>query len=402
MDADQFMWQSIPIGGFDISPVQYAALFPDLSAMDDRQAMEHYRNHGKAEIQAKLRLPDRDRLGTVMVQQLSRSPQARPSPFIQYRTAHSTSEWLTVIFSHTFVPEGKFAMRHVFADAPGALLFFNTRDNDWYQRGIPEFADNIASLTQVIRRIMARFGHEKLRCIGSSMGAYAAIAVGRRANADEVIAADPEIEIGHPFFRSLEWNRARIFDPEAADLAADIAILRDRLTLFIAGSDPMEAANVGHLLEMGERFTLVECAHGETFAMFMDWPAYIAAPENGALAVLQSGARGKVRSREHYARLARVFLLSMTREYPAALELTNALLPDEPWLHLYATVLCYLVGNHHDAFAHLGASSHRSFERTGKTSVSIIMECRERFALNHKEEQSVLDFFRFYHRTPKN
>lgn len=69
--------------------------------------------------------------------------------------------------------------------------------SSWYQNGVKGMGDDIFSLAEHIKDLCNKYRFEKIFCIGASMGAYGALALGALLNAHKVIAISPQIVLHH-------------------------------------------------------------------------------------------------------------------------------------------------------------------------------------------------------------
>ncbi|WP_421201903.1 hypothetical protein [Aeromonas enteropelogenes] len=108
-------------------------------------------------------------------------------------------ESIIYAFSALNTPKGKFQFFNSLAGIDANLTFINSKDNDWYQRGIPGVNDELSDCARVI---IKNKEHLYKVCIGSSMGGYGAGLYSIEINADVAILFGSEFKIGLPFSRS--------------------------------------------------------------------------------------------------------------------------------------------------------------------------------------------------------
>jgi hypothetical protein len=82
------------------------------------------------------------------------------------------------------------------------LIFVKDVKNQWYNRQLPGLGDNVADITEGLRRLTR--GYRKVSTFGSSMGGYASILYGGMLGAEHVVALSPQTLLREPFPR---YNR---------------------------------------------------------------------------------------------------------------------------------------------------------------------------------------------------
>jgi hypothetical protein len=265
--------------GVELSPAQYRFLFPDLLAGiaegDDAHAHRHYVSHGEAEIARGARIVSPDRLAQVRAQRLSPgAPDATPSDY--FRLAPRTGGTLDLCFSYTNIPRGKFNFTHL--HAVNSVLFLNSSDNDFYQRGIPGVTASIDETAEWIRRIASSLHVDTIRTFGGSSGGYAAALFGALLNADAIYAFGPLFDLGGRYCRSTLWNRTRSFDPKYRNITALVRGCADRCNFLFPTFNLFEYHQIAAVFDLrpaGLHFSEEFHPGGG----FMDFAALFSTPE---------------------------------------------------------------------------------------------------------------------------
>lgn len=78
---------------------------------------------------------------------------------------------LLVFFAGTNKTDGKFDFWRVGNAQPEHRLFLNNGRNEWYQNGVPGFADSVGGIGRKIESIAASLGAVEIILHGVSMGA---------------------------------------------------------------------------------------------------------------------------------------------------------------------------------------------------------------------------------------
>ncbi|AXF66376.1 hypothetical protein [Leclercia sp. W17] len=103
-------------------------------------------------------------------------------------------------FSAINIPSGQFQFYKLLSETDANLTLINSKDNDWYQRGIPGIHENIQNCVKFL--LDKNKGNGQTICIGSSMGGYGAGLYGAKSSANIVIIFGAEFKLGLPFSRS--------------------------------------------------------------------------------------------------------------------------------------------------------------------------------------------------------
>jgi len=120
------------------------------------------------------------------------------NPYVMQIDKNSENNILA--FSAINIPSGQFQFYKILSESNANLILINSKDNDWYQRGIPGLHENIQSCVEYL--VKKHNGNGLTICIGSSMGGYGAGLYGAKSNADIVIIFGAEFKLGLPFSRS--------------------------------------------------------------------------------------------------------------------------------------------------------------------------------------------------------
>jgi len=260
----------------ECSPAQYRWAFDDLRGLTATEAEAHHREFGSAEIASFVRVASPDRLLKIALQRLSSFPELPPS---QYFHAAPGRDRLDVFFSHANIAEGYHAWRGVGAGT-ATQLFINTHQNDWYRNGVPDVTQSLIDTARWIEQACTFLKVSRVRLFGSSMGAYAAIAVGAELGADQVYAFDPELIVGRSHYRSARWAPDRHYPEEVRNIVGRCAELGRRLHLFQAAWDLQEARWIATALATGIVTRLIHAFHGAS-ATVIDWPTFFTTDSAG-------------------------------------------------------------------------------------------------------------------------
>ncbi len=234
----------VQLGGAEISPRQYRHAFADLrAALPERDAsiLWHYHAYGRAEIKSGHRVAEKDTLAAITFQNFStRFWGDAPSPY--FKVVLGETDTLDIVFAYTFIHEGQFQLDTV--PSRNTRLFLNTRDNDFYQRGIPGVTATIEETAAWLGKIVAHLAPRTIRTHGSSMGGYAALLFGHLLGADGVYTTAPQVRLGNPYCRSWEWNRARVYHARWRDLTPVLASMIDRTRILFPVGEIFEYDHV--------------------------------------------------------------------------------------------------------------------------------------------------------------
>ncbi len=212
-------------------------------------------------------------------QSLSDEPAADPS--LYFSLAPGTSRTLDLIFSHTYIPPGKFNLKRDSQHSPNWRLFLNCAGNDYYQRGIPGVAASVDRTAAWLARVIAGLDVSFVRAIGVSMGGYAALLFGHLLSADCIISVGPEIVIGVPHDRSFIWYEEKFFDPCYRDLSAILKAADARARIVFPAYDVADFLHIRCAQEAScPQIIYLHAFH--TGGQWLDWPKILAADRDVA------------------------------------------------------------------------------------------------------------------------
>ncbi|NYT79747.1 hypothetical protein H0A71_22530 [Alcaligenaceae bacterium] len=155
------------------------------------------------------------------------------------------SSRLLVFFAGTNKTDGRFDFWRVGNSQTDHKLFLNNGDNEWYQNGIPGFADDAVSIGKKIEEVATSLGAIDIILFGISMGGYAAALfaklIGCRAMA---FGFDSRLRLPHTRSRQIAKTVPLVFsDLSTVPGDSSTAILH------IAGeADAMDLMAASHLL----------------------------------------------------------------------------------------------------------------------------------------------------------
>jgi len=277
----------------------------------------------------------------IALQRLSAFPDLSPASSFHVTPGNGS---LDVFFSHANVPEGRFAWRGV-ADSPTAKLFVNPARNDWYCQGLPGLSDSLASTSQWIGRVASFLRTSKLRMFGSSMGAYAAIAVGGDLCADEVYALDPELVVGRRHYRSTRWSPTPCYPQEARHLLPRMNSLGRRLHLLQGAWDLLDSRWIAAALASGHEPTLLHSFHG-TCAHLVDWATVFAGQSLASAIQPDALVRHDAIDCEEFRTLHKAYIASQHRNLDLAQRYLDEVDIDLlPGLDYFRSLLCLSRGD---------------------------------------------------------
>jgi pimeloyl-ACP methyl ester carboxylesterase len=213
------------------------------------------------------KVPERDWTG--WAQSLSDEPSRDPSPFLWLEPG--TRPTLDLIFSHTYIPAGKFSLKRDGKASPNWRLYLNCAGNDYYQRGIPGVAASIDALAAWLARIIAGLDLSFIRTIGTSMGGSAALLFGHLLDADRITAIGPEIALGQANDRSSVWNEAKFYDPRFRDLAPILKRVDARAEIVFPAYDVADFGHIRRAQDAGCESALYVHAY-HSGGQWLDWP----------------------------------------------------------------------------------------------------------------------------------
>jgi len=155
------------------------------------------------------------------------------------------SSALLVIFSATGRHDGTFDFDTIVFDRAMSILRVNDPVNGWYQHGVPGLGHSIDETCDLIGEIADDLGVDTICCMGSSMGAYAALLYGARLNA-RILAFVPDTRLQVP------WSYSRKMMPERAvpvvrDLIQTLTRMQGVAQIVVGELDAMDLWHVARL-----------------------------------------------------------------------------------------------------------------------------------------------------------
>lgn len=202
-------------------------------------------------------------------QALSDAPAADPS--LYFWLEPGTSRTLDVIFSHTYIPAGKFALRRDGKASPNWRLYLNCAGNGYYQRGITSVTETIDATASWLARIVSKLDVDHVRTIGVSMGAAAALLFGDLVSADRIIAVGPEIVLGGPHDRSFIWCAEKFYDARYRDLTSVLKSVAERACIVFPAYDIADFIHIRQTQDAG--YPHVVYLHAfHSGGQWLDWP----------------------------------------------------------------------------------------------------------------------------------
>jgi pimeloyl-ACP methyl ester carboxylesterase len=90
---------------------------------------------------------------------------------------------------------------------PVKKMFVRDPRQSWYHRGMPSHGTTLESVGEVLQRILAEHEVERLVCVGSSAGGYAALLFGALLRADEVLAFGPQTTLDRQTLAAMDDHR---------------------------------------------------------------------------------------------------------------------------------------------------------------------------------------------------
>jgi tetratricopeptide (TPR) repeat protein len=155
------------------------------------------------------------------------------------------SQTLFVIFSATGKSDGRFDFGKIAPGLPVTTLLVNDPVNGWYQHGVPGLGHSIDETCDLIGEIADDLGVGTICCMGSSMGAYAALLYGARLNA-RILAFAPDTRLQVP------WSYSRKMMPEGAvpvvpDLIDTLTRMQGVAQIVVGELDAMDLWHVARL-----------------------------------------------------------------------------------------------------------------------------------------------------------
>ena len=253
---------------------------------------------------------------------------APPGDYDLFR--RGASDTLDVVFCRAFTAPRSFQLARL--PSPNSQLFLNVRGNDYYQRGIPGVTRSIEETASWLLDVAARCGAARIRTMGISMGAYAALLFGHLVGAEAIYACAPRLTLGRPSCRSWRWNRARVYHPAHRDLSVLLPGLVPRASLVFPAFDIMDHHDI--VLAMRAvgpgRVRLVRafhpCRHGFDWARIVATPAPLGFGDD----ILGRAEHRLAGGIDDLARLARAYTAVAERRFADALALLAQSAPRDP------------------------------------------------------------------------
>lgn len=177
------------------------------------------------------------------------------------------SSRLLVFFAGTNKTDGKFDFWKVGNSQADHKLFLNNGKNEWYQNGIPGFADDVVAIGKKIEQIATSLGAIDIVLHGVSMGGYAAALfakiIGCRAMA---FGFDTRLRLPHTRSVQIAKTVPLVF----SDLAK-VSSQSSTSILHVAGEvDAMDLKSASHFLNMNGVTTLTLRGVGHGGAPFIE------------------------------------------------------------------------------------------------------------------------------------
>ena len=169
---------------------------------------------------------------------------------------------LVIAFSHLGYPSGHFAMSRALADLSVNILYVNSGEDSWYQRGLGEEAPSIDATLELLKQLIEHLDPTKIICVGISMGGYAALLFGLLLKCDIILAITAEITIGETFSRSWTANTLQRYDARYRSLA--YLIQQNSQTKIFAIYGAYDIIDLSLLWPIAR-----EIEHGDTLKLFM-------------------------------------------------------------------------------------------------------------------------------------
>ncbi|MGI3168504.1 tetratricopeptide repeat protein [Pseudooceanicola sp. C21-150M6] len=115
-----------------------------------------------------------------------------------------SSSSVNLVFSE-FLAEDRgarsFSFRHILAGMTSNIIYIKDRKNQWYNRGVIGLGDDIPSVAISLQKLIAKNGFSQVRCLGTSMGGYAALLFGMELKASSILAMAPQTFLSAPYPR---------------------------------------------------------------------------------------------------------------------------------------------------------------------------------------------------------
>ena len=114
-------------------------------------------------------------------------------------------------------------------------MFLNNGQNEWYQRGIPDFGDTITDTIDKIKQWISALNIIETYTMGTSMGGYAAIQYGIALNA-KILAFAPDVILCDEHTKSKKFLLKGI-TPVCSDLRTIIDNTKHTIDIMVGESD---------------------------------------------------------------------------------------------------------------------------------------------------------------------
>lgn len=161
---------------------------------------------------------------------------------------------MVVFFGARDLAPGQFNYPQLGRDLPATAVWLNNGANDWYQQGIPDIADTASGVTGWLSAMAAAAGADRLALVGTSMGAWGALAQGAALAAAghkvDVLAFSCDAGIGAPLSQSAAHYTGPRPPPQPA-LGPVLAGTAARITLMAGEAAPGDLAAAAELAATG-------------------------------------------------------------------------------------------------------------------------------------------------------
>ena len=148
---------------------------------------------------------------------------------------NENSKKLIIFFSAKDLAPKKFNFWQIGRDLDINVLFLNNGQNEWYQRGIPDFGDTITDTIDKIKQWISALNIIETYTMGTSMGGYAAIQYGIALNA-KILAFAPDVILCDEHTKSKKFLLKGI-TPVCSDLRTIIDNTKHTIDIMVGESD---------------------------------------------------------------------------------------------------------------------------------------------------------------------
>lgn len=172
-----------------------------------------------------------------------------------------TARRLVLFFGAKDLREGHFNFFQLGRELPSHVAFFNNGTNEWYQYGIPGFADSFEACVALIRAWAESLEATEICCVGTSMGGWGAIRYGAALDA-RVLAFSSDVTLDDPASRSYKYFNGPTPVP-CPDLRMALEGSNARITLIVGERDATDlhaASLLGQCPQVQTR-SIVGCGH---------------------------------------------------------------------------------------------------------------------------------------------